>query len=354
MERFTGQELPKEPRIALMANDALGNFAISTPLINALHYRYPGCSIDYYGGERTSELEVASTRIVLDGRPFISWRCSVHGRPFYEVAKTAVGRVEAVGDYNLVINLETGYAYRSLAALIGKWAKVCGPCLAPDSRGDLDYPKDERGELWRDQKWVAPDLTERYPFLRSGFIAEIFIRLAYLEPAPATGLEYRLPCSVPDGDVPDVIVSTGASLTSKLWPAANWREVLTRLKTRGLSVGLVGAAPQRQADFYHSSDDESRLVSEQLVIDLRGRYTLPEVVGLLSKSKLVITIDNGILHFAAANRVPTIGLFRAGIVNLWAPPNPNLVCHVGELDASTISVEDVWRSVESLQSLRAF
>jgi ADP-heptose:LPS heptosyltransferase len=38
----------------------------------------------------------------------------------------------------------------------------------------------------------------------------------------------------------------------------------------------------------------------------------------------VITIDNGILHLAAATGTPTVGLFRHGIHRLWAPPFANL------------------------------
>jgi len=47
---------------------------------------------------------------------------------------------------------------------------------------------------------------------------------------------------------------------------------------------------------------------------------LPAVAGALARAKAVLTLDNGILHMAAAAGAPTVGLFRHGIHRLWAPP----------------------------------
>jgi ADP-heptose:LPS heptosyltransferase len=44
----------------------------------------------------------------------------------------------------------------------------------------------------------------------------------------------------------------------------------------------------------------------------------------LGAAKAVLTLDNGILHLAAATTTPTVGLYRYGIHRLWAPPAPNL------------------------------
>ena len=62
------------------------------------------------------------------------------------------------------------------------------------------------------------------------------------------------------------------------------------------------------------------MVDSSLVKDLRGHFTLPEVVGALSTAKLVVTLDNGIMHLAAATDTKTVALFRPGIHRLWTPP----------------------------------
>lgn len=171
-----------------------------------------------------------------------------------------------------------------------------------------------------DQEWLASDVTAKYPFLRSGWIAEIFCRLAYLE-GPVPG--YRLPTAEPGPDLPDFWVSATASLPEKLWPLEKWLAVLQHLKGQGRRIGLLGAKPSNQAQFWKGGDLESQLV-EAGVEDHRGAFTLPQVVGAIAQAMGVLTLDNGIMHLASATHTPVVALFREGIHRLWAPPNPHL------------------------------
>lgn len=337
MTRYTGEPLPTNTKVAILANDALGNFAICTPLAQAFRRDCPSGTIDFYGGERTRELEEASIGDLFDTRT------SLLGVPFDQAVSLGLTRSKEIGGYDLVLNIEMGLAHKAFAAALnGKL--VCGPCLSESSRGDWDFPKDARGDLWRDQNWINPKLQDRYPFLDTPFIGEVFYRLAYRE---GTLPRYRFPTTEPPFPVPDVLISTGASLPEKLWPVSKWRELLQGIDN---DVGLLGAPPKRQAEFYHTTDDEQALVDEGLVTDLRGKLTLPQVVGALSKAKAVITIDNGILHFAAANDVPTVGLYRKAIAQLWAPPNPNLAVLTPQASlVADISVAQVRSALDSLE-----
>lgn len=331
-----------------MANDALGNFAICTPIARALHFLYPGLTLDFYGGTRTEELE--APLVGVDG--LFAWRCSAHGAQPSDVFARALARRDEVGGYDLVINIEAGGLNRALAAVIGHGSLVCGPCLSPDGRGDWDFPQDSRGDLWRDREWVSPELTTRYPFLETGFIAEIFLRLAYIGPLPDAewpgGVpKYRFPSDEPPIPIPDLLIATGGTLPSKLWPKERWIELATRAKASGLSVGLLGAPPRRQAAFYHTATDEDALIETGLVVDLRGKLSLPQVVGALTACRLVVTIDNGILHFGAAHDVPTVGLYRREVLRLWAPPNPNLTKVSPERGTvADLPFDTVWQAVE--------
>ncbi|HWP31587.1 MAG TPA: glycosyltransferase family 9 protein [Fimbriimonadales bacterium] len=349
MLRYEGQALNSSAKIAVLANDALGNFAICTPLLQALRYYYPDSIIDYYGGERTKELETASIGTLFD------WRISLLGKSFSETAQQAIQRRQDINGYDLVINIEDAPLHRTFTALIGEGAYVCGPCLAPDSRSEWDFPDDERGDLWRDRKWASPDLPMRYPFLETGFIAEIFMKLAYMEGIPNApwrgGIpRYWFPCEEISFDVPDILISTGASLKNKLWRYDKWANLLRDLRREGYTIGLLGAPPKSQRQFYHSAKDEDVLVEQSLVEDLRGKFSLPQVVYALKRCEFVITLDNGILHFAAAHDKPTIGLYRKEIAPLWAPPNPNLtVLTPEEGDVENIEVEEVLSSFTQMQ-----
>lgn len=336
MRRYQGEALARNAKVAILANDALGNFAICTPLAQSFRRDYPDGIVDYYGGERTRELEEASTGTLFD------FRSSVLGVPFSEAATGGLARAKEVGGYDLVVNIEVGLAHKAFAAMLGS-EYVCGPSLDVSSRADWDYPADGRGDLWRDQAWTSPHLMAMYPFLDSPFIGEIFHRLAYRTGASP---RYRFHQETPEIEVPRVLVSTGASLTSKLWPVQKWREFLSSLDG---PPGLLGALPKQQAEFYHSGDSEQALVDERLAVDLRGKLTLPQVVGALAQASVVVTIDNGILHFAAANDVPTVGLYRKEIAKLWAPPNPNLVVLTpdsGSVDQINVdAVTDAFKSL---------
>lgn len=308
MIRYSGEPIREGARLAVVANDALGNFVIATPLLQMLRAIHAPRELDFFGGKRTAELQDASDLI---DRAFC-----LHGP---EPADALRAAAEA-GPYDLVVNLEAGpLAQVASAVLAGAAGAVVGPCAGPGGRGVLAYAADDRGRLAADPDWMRPTITADYPFLASPWIGEIFCRLAYLD-GPVPG--YRLPSSAPAMSIPEILVATAASSADKLWHG--WAEALEVLRMRGHSVGLLGAPPAAQRAFWQGDDTEERLVAEKLVVDLRGRLTLPEVVGAIGKAKAVLTLDNGIMHLAAGTVTPTVALFRTGIRRLWAPPSQTL------------------------------
>lgn len=322
MKRFAGQPLPNEPRLAVVANDAIGNFVVATPLLQMLRARYRPSRLDLYCGTRARELGAASD--LIDG--FIP----LHG------AEPRESLCPSEPPYDLVLNMEmTPLAKVATAVLAGPEGLLCGPAIGEGGRADMPFPDDPQGRLWADREWIAEDLRTRYPFLTSAFIGEIFCRLAYLEgPVPP----YRLPMAMPQPHGCDVLIAASASLPEKLWPLEKWRALLQGLAAQGRTAGLLGAAPKAQGKYWKGSDLEGALVEEGLVRDLRGRFSLPEVVGAISAARLVITLDNGIMHLACATLTPAVALFRWGIHRLWAPPAPNLTVLTAGPDAQVDAI----------------
>ena len=299
-----GQELPIGCRIAVIANDALGNYVVCTPLFQMLHAKHHPSALDFYTGRRTEELWKADPNI---SNGFAVIESSKH-----------LGRQPQTAQYDFIINIESALWAKSLVpALSHSKTYVCGHSFVDDSFTDLPFPDDLRGDLAKDPVWISDELTTAYPFLDSPFIGEILCRLAYLEgPIPP----YAVPISPPTGATPKVLIAVSASLPEKLWEPEKWFEVLSWLKNRGHSVGLIGAHPIEQQRYWIGNSTEDLIVKNQLAVDLRGKLSLPEVVGALKKAQLVFTIDNGIMHLAAAVDVPVVGLFREGYHRLWAPP----------------------------------
>jgi len=304
--RYENQPLPQRPRIAVVANDAIGNFVMATPVLQLLRRERTPASIDYFGGTRTQELQEASD--------LIETSHLLHGAsPSQFVKMMTIER-----PYDLVVNFESTPLSKVAAGLLSHpETLVAGPCIGPGGRGELEFSSDARGDLWRDRGWAGEGLTAAYPFLRSGFISEIFSRLLYLEGELPP---YQVPCSEPRIEIPDVLIATAASLPEKLWGPAKWRELIVTIRESGRSVGLLGAAPASQNTLWVGGEAESELLGPALAVDLRGQLSLPEVVGAIRRAKAVVTLDNGILHLAVAAQTPTVGLYRRGIERLWAPP----------------------------------
>lgn len=317
----------------MFANDAIGNFVMATPLLQLLRSELRPASIHYFGGTRTRELQEASDLFEV--------HTLLHGADAGQMKSI----LERAGEFDLLVNLEsTAFSKTAVGLLAGSSGFVAGPSIGPGGRGELPFPEDARGDLWRDKGWIAEDLAERYPFLNGGFIAEIFARLCYLTEALPP---YRIPVAEPERDVPPVLIATAASLPEKLWPVEHWRYVLSHLKESGISAGLLGAPRSQQAKHWKGASMEDELVAEGWVQDLRGQFSLPQVAGALQAADAVLTLDNGILHLATAVGARTVGLYRHGIHRLWAPPVACLrVLTPGEgAPVSEIAPETVWEAV---------
>lgn len=314
MERFTNQPLRERPHLAVLFFDALGDFVVATPLLRGLREKYPGCVLDYFGGERTRELEEASS--------LIDARYSLYGRPasLRHLPAFVRRREREAGPYDLAINLDFHPVNAVATAIVGA-RYVVGACYAADGRRLLEDGVDRVDGLQR-EVWTSADFLARYgDVLSSQYIGEIFCRLARVE---TDYFRTEVPCADPPLAVPPILISTGASRSAKVWPGEYWREVIEWCVGQGLEVGLLGGSPAAQRRFYHSASDEDRLLAETALVDLRGRLTLPQVAGALARARACVTIDNGIMHLAAAVGTPTLAIFGASPWRLWAPRAPNL------------------------------
>lgn len=320
-------------RVAIVANDAIGNFVVATPLLALLRDEWIPREVWYFGGTRTHQLQTASTLIDRTA-------CHLGVAPCHVAAEAA-----RIGPFDVVVNVENSAWAKSVAAMLcGPETVVFGPCLDAEGRGDLAFDDDPASKLWKDPDWCAEDLVARHPTLRTAHISEILCRACHLRGDVGP---YRVPEETPDLDVPEVLVATAASGEDKLWPGDRWRDLLGRFRRSGKRVGLLGAPPAAQRRYWKGACDEEEWVREGLVEDLRGSLSLPEVVGAARRARLVVSLDNGVLHLAAATPTPILGIFRHGIHRLWAPRVPNLTALTPGPDGTvaSISVDSVWEAL---------
>jgi len=317
MKRFANQPLRTNPHIAVLFSEKVGGFVAVTPLLRGLHRKYPGCTIDYFGGELTREFELASS--------LISSRASLYGRDRKpeDLLSYIIRRRQGFGDYDLVVNLETSHTNRLVAAMLqGKY--VCGPCLTSDFRTELPFLENEVDYMWLENDWGKPDFLQRHSGLfNSGFIGEIFCRLAYVPDDP---IIFEVPRGEIQCTIPEVLIGTSTTRAVKRWTTKSWIEVINWCTERGLSVGLLGSHPSVEQQFYTTENQEQALLDTTPILDMRGHFTLLQVAQALSLAQYCVAIDAGIMHIATVLGTPTVAIFGnlTSYIRLWSPPLPNL------------------------------
>ncbi|NHN89335.1 glycosyltransferase family 9 protein [Acetobacter conturbans] len=109
-----------------------------------------------------------------------------------------------------------------------------------------------------------------------------------------------------------------ANWVGKVWPAnsfiALWRT-------------LSGVFPDRKlAVFYGPGETERALAAPLLAfpgaVDAGGRFTLAQTAAMLQRCELFVGNDSGLMHLAAAARIPTLGLFGPSRASEYAPAGP--------------------------------
>jgi heptosyltransferase I len=120
---------------------------------------------------------------------------------------------------------------------------------------------------------------------------------------------------------------------SKEWPEENWIALGKAIAARGLKLVLPWG------------NDRERGRSERLAAALPNahvpaREPLDKVAQLIAGADVVIGVDTGLLHLAAALGVPLVGIFRASVPALTGPVGTAPLAIVGS-DGRTPTVDDV-------------
>lgn len=94
-----------------------------------------------------------------------------------------------------------------------------------------------------------------------------------------------------------LVIAPAARWTTKLYPARHWRTVIDALARR-LTVALVAGADEAHLT--------APLAGGANVIDLAGKTSLPELVGLIAGSRGVVSGDSAVMNIATATGVPQV------------------------------------------------
>ncbi len=149
---------------------------------------------------------------------------------------------------------------------------------------------------------------------------------------------------------PFAVAFVGASWDSKLWFPERTAEVAEALAERGMRTVLVGGR------------DDSAFAAAVVraartpVLDLAGRITLRDLIGIFARARVAFGPDTGPMHIAAAVGTPVVSLWgatsparsapwgnEARVILGSAPCSPcyRRRCPIGRICMEAISVESV-------------
>ncbi|MEB3255346.1 MAG: glycosyltransferase family 9 protein [Synechococcaceae cyanobacterium] len=315
MQRFADQPLGDRPALVVLGAAKLGNYVVLQPLLQGLRRKYPHADLTYVGSRRTIELERRN--------PWIDRSLPLAERGAAAAAVLARWR-ERRGPIDLVINAD-GHSPHTRV-----WVEALAPRYVV---GEAPLPRGEHPlqRLALDPDWSAPDLERHYTgWIGASSITALFCRVAWLR---CDGEPPRLPAAPPPAGLPPVLLAVDGERPAKLWPLEHWRALCARLAAEldlpPARLGLVGAPPVGPGG--PGRRIEAGLLADG-VRDLRGRLPLPQLVGAMAASRLVLAIDSGPMHLAAAAGCPTVAIFAtdsAGVgaspARLWAPRSPRVL-----------------------------
>ncbi len=123
---------------------------------------------------------------------------------------------------------------------------------------------------------------------------------------------------VPDG-APFIVLGPGATLKHKTWAGERFAELAQRLTAEdgplpGGRIVLLGSPDERP-----SAEPTLRALPADRCIDLMDKADLLVAAAIIERAALYIGNDNGQMHLAAASGAPTLGLFGSTPAHLYGP-----------------------------------
>ncbi len=175
-------------------------------------------------------------------------------------------------------------------------------------------------------EWLAPRLYHRHcnqseawlpvPRMR-GVVAAA---LGRANPGP---LDYGLTHTWAGRGSHEVVLIHSTSASDKLWPEEHWIAIGRQLIAQGMTPVLPWGSASEQ-------DRSTRLAQAMGAAALvPPRRTISQWAQVISRSALVVGVDTGLTHLAAAAGVPCLAIFAATGSELFAPQNPDLAITLG-------------------------
>ncbi len=289
-----------EPPSAILAIrlQAFGDVAVTMPYLRALKQALPGTALDLITRRENVDLPEA---LQLFRRVYGVGGGRSERRQLLAIAPLLPPL--ALGRYPVVIDLQNNRVSRTIRRLVFPRAWSAFDRFSASSAGE------------RTRRTI-----EAAGFSLSSVELRLPLRDLDLGVAALRAVHW-------DATRPLVVLSPSGAFPSRRWPVesyAGFAAIWQRRSAAQFAVLGVPAIAQR-AEAIAAAIGASTL-------NLVGKTTAPEAMGILQRASLVVTEDCGLMHMAWTAGVPTIALFGSSN-HVWsAPQGDHSVClHSGDL-----------------------
>ena len=111
-----------------------------------------------------------------------------------------------------------------------------------------------------------------------------------------------------------VVLAPGATWPTKEWPLDHWRKLIQGLLSQTNRPLLVIQPPSVDGKWSSLSAEIPKSRGGLLQV-----LSLPQVLGIISRSALLVSVDGGVMHTGVGLGVPTVALFGPTDPKLWFP-----------------------------------
>ncbi len=302
------RRVPEVRTIAVLRANALGDYILSLPALEALRSAYP------------------QARIVLLGA---GWHARLLGR-----RPGPYDRVEAVPDGVVGVTAPSprpGHPIPPEPPELGRFierirAERFDVAIQLHGGGRYSNPLVRRLGARLTVGMATPDAPRLDRWVRYiHYQPEVFRYLEVVGLIGATPVGYRprfpvvaedlaeAKAAVPDSDRPVVALHPGARDPRRRWPPKCFAHVADALAAAGADVVITGGASETELV------DEVVAQARRPVRALAGALSLGGLAGLYARCRLVVANDTGPLHLADAVGAATVGLYWVGNLINVAP-----------------------------------
>ena len=271
--------------ICILRLSAIGDVCHAVATVQAIQRRWPDANITWVIGKVEAMLLVN-----LENVEFVVFDKKAGLRGYRDLYRQLKGR-----NFDLLLHMQVALR-ASLATL----------CIRAKEKWGFDKSRAKEGQWLFTNHQIEP---QNEPHVADGFWGFAQAIGVSLESKP----EWNMPISKEDqnwslqqtGSKPYIVISPAASKTQRNWLPNRYAAIADYAHAKGLQIVLSGGPSKIEKQICEKIINACNAP----IINLIGKTSLPQLLALLQKAKLVLAPDSGPAHMATTVNTPVIGLY---------------------------------------------